>query len=1462
MSHHRRLLNLILLLLLIAPAGWPSATMTLAAAQPTALWPAWFSQPAGSTLLPEAQQKIEPALLRRLLQDKEPHVRFIVHMTPQADLGAAAASVDTLARRQGIVAALQATAQRTQADVQAFLAQEQAAGRAQEVRPFWIFNGLALTGTRDTAFALAARPDVSLLSLDNQHQLPASASPTGRPAASSAQLADVEWNIERVRAPLAWNALGLDGTGIVVANVDSGVDWLHPALQSRYRGYDPHGAAHQHNGNWFDAIGEGALYPVDGNGHGTHTMGTIVAGEGIGVAPGAQWIAVRAFNSFGVGYDSWLHAAYEWLLAPGGDPALAPQVVNNSWGNTNSSYEAFRYDVQTLRQAGIHMVFSAGNNGPEASTVNSPASYPEALAVGATDRDDEVAYFSGRGPSPWGEIKPQVSAPGVDVRSTLPGGSYGAKQGTSMAAPHVAGVLALLLQADPTLTVTNTGQILIDTALPLPTVDAAPNNDYGWGRVDAYAAALAVAARGVLSGTVSRSGDGAPIPQATLWATPTQGGATIQAAADAQGRYVVGLYPGQWDVTATAFGHTPQTVNRIELVTGTAVVQDFSLTALPTGQLSGTVRQAGSGVPLSATVLVDGAPTHTSTDPASGAFSLSLPTGAYTLSARSPGHRVDWSVDVPITAGQTTVRHFALVTAPTILLVDSGAWYYDSQIGYYQSALESLDYLYDTRTIKHLPDDLPTVDDLRPYDVVVWSAPADAPGYIGASTALSMYLEDGGRLLLSGQDVAYWDGGGSVFYFADYFPDYLHAAYVADEAATRNVLGRSGEWFDGLNLTIEGGDGAENQNSPDVARVLHPDHAAAALDYQNDGLAGLQIGLCEPYRAIYLAFGLEGIDNAADRQETIRRSLEWLTSPRQARGIEFTAQTHPVQITSPGHTVTHSLRLRNTGETAPTDQFDVTAQSARGWPYTLSASLFSLPSCQDALLTLTVHIPPGVAWDEADTLTLTARSRSDASVVATVVVTAKSPAPILLVDDDRWFDQQDRYVAALDTNGYRHDLWDVRLCSPTWSGPTSETLALYPLVLWYTAYDWYSPLTADEEARLRHYLDGGGRLFFSSQDYLYVSDLTSLGQDYFGLAGFTNDLTATLASGINGHPVGDRLGALPLTYPFRNWSDVLQPTQPLDAALIGQHRQPIGVAHTTESHKAIFFAFPFEALDESARDTVMERVVGWLSWLGESTFVASTDLAAEGQVVTYSLTVHNDGPDGITQVAVTNSLPLSLTFVPGSLTPAEASFFDNSIRWHGDMAPGASVTIRYRAALAPSLPPAETILNPAQIHLADHYLAFTRTARLRANAPDLGDSRYTVDRDTARPGETLTYTLVLYNDGLIDTPITWALTNPVPANTSYVIDSLRLQGNGTASEDDGLITWQGSLAVGQPVTLTYQTVITHHAGFDIVGLAWLSDGYGETWEKTVTTAVPFFKSHLPIVLKQHRSSFWPLQTTP
>lgn len=404
-------------------------------------------------------------------------LRVIVELKEQArarDLIAAMPKGTRKAKLKALVAGLKDKARRHQAGIEADLAREQTLGSAERVISFWVFNGIALHANPALIRKLAARDDVLEVRLDQE--IP----PPPRPAEAGPASGPVEWNLTQIRAAEAW-ALdpAYNGQGTVVGSFDTGVDLAHPDLFDRYRGDD--------SISWFDPYGEHS-FPTDPNGHGTHTTATAVGGNAggsaIGVAPGAKWIAAKAWADSGAGYASAFHRIFEWFLAPGGDADNAPDVVNNSWAFVAAGCNTeFLPDIQAWRAAEIFPAFAAGNAGPTAGSLRSPGAHAESFAVGATDIYDEVASFSSRGPSPCTATdKPDISAPGAAIRSALPGGTYGVLNGTSMATPHIAGAVAVLRSIKPDITVEE-----MATALTLGAVDIAqpgPDYDSGAGRLD------------------------------------------------------------------------------------------------------------------------------------------------------------------------------------------------------------------------------------------------------------------------------------------------------------------------------------------------------------------------------------------------------------------------------------------------------------------------------------------------------------------------------------------------------------------------------------------------------------------------------------------------------------------------------------------------------------------------------------------------------------------------------------------------------------------------------------------------------------------------------------------------------------------------------------------------------------------------------------------------------------------
>lgn len=437
---------------------------------------------------PPSDAKIEPKLLTALASDEEAVAPFFVVFGEQPNLAAAYAIRNRVDRGRFVVESLKDIANRSQSGVRGFLQ-----GRKIAFTPFWVENKIYVPqGTLELARSLSQRPEVVAIISETIYQVP-------QPQVTGTTIQSTEWGVAKIRANQVWPST--TGAGTVVANIDTGVQYNHPALVNQYRG-NSGGGVFTHAGNWYDPTGTYPTAPGDNNGHGTHTMGTMVGNDGagnqIGVAPGAKWIACKGCSTSSCG-SSQLISCAQWVMDPkgNGDASAQPDVVNNSWGggSGNTWYQTY---IQNWRAAGIFPAFSAGNSGPSCATANSPGDNPTAFASGATDSADSIASFSSRGPSALGgSIKPNVSAPGVSIRSSVPTNSYAYYSGTSMASPHTAGTVALLWAAAAGYrgNVSGTEQLLQSTATRIQTAEncgntagQVPNDTYGYGRIDALSA--------------------------------------------------------------------------------------------------------------------------------------------------------------------------------------------------------------------------------------------------------------------------------------------------------------------------------------------------------------------------------------------------------------------------------------------------------------------------------------------------------------------------------------------------------------------------------------------------------------------------------------------------------------------------------------------------------------------------------------------------------------------------------------------------------------------------------------------------------------------------------------------------------------------------------------------------------------------------------------------------------------
>lgn len=453
--------------------------------------------------------RLSPGLERFLADRSEGEmVKVMLAMEEQADIATLDEQLHReqapfAERHQLVVSALQQIAASSQALLLTDLELLQADGQVAGWTSHWISNMVIVRATVATVRQLAARSDVERAEVDLVVEMiePVYIDHDNE----SLPVRGVQPGVDNLEADRVWYELGIFGEGALVANMDTGVMGSHVSFADRWQGnFAPVSEA------WLDLLG-GNPTPADGYGHGTHVMGTIcgASSDTIGVAPGARWIATNPIDQgTGGAFDNDVIAALEWFADPDGDPGTSddvPDVAQNSWG-VNEGFSGY-YDcdsrwwdaIDNCEAAGCVLTWSAGNEGPGSTSLRSPGDRADSptncFSVGSTIRYPPftISSFSSRGPSGCGgpyATKPEVCAPGSDIYSAYNNGGYTTMSGTSMAGPHVAGVVGLMRSANPNVDVTTIKQILMETATDLGTTGE--DNTYGWGFVNAYEAVLAV----------------------------------------------------------------------------------------------------------------------------------------------------------------------------------------------------------------------------------------------------------------------------------------------------------------------------------------------------------------------------------------------------------------------------------------------------------------------------------------------------------------------------------------------------------------------------------------------------------------------------------------------------------------------------------------------------------------------------------------------------------------------------------------------------------------------------------------------------------------------------------------------------------------------------------------------------------------------------------------------------------
>ncbi len=817
---------------------------------------------------------VSPGLERQMrTMNAGDEIKVLVVMTDQVDIRTldwqlhdAKTAMDT--RHRVVLEELQTMAASSQRGLLAELSDKALTGEVRGYTPHWIVNGVVVVTTVEHVKALAERDDVEVIEADLLVEL-IEPIKDSKPAAADKAIG-IAPGIVDIGARRIWNELGVDGTGALVGVLDTGVDGAHPALSTRWRGN--HAPASE---CWLDAANLGDATPVDQHYHGTHVMGTITglaAGDTIGAAPGAEWIASNVINmGSGTAFDNAVIASLEFMADPDGDPMTTddvPDVVQNSWG-VNEGFAGYvdcdsRWwtAIDACEAAGVVLTWSAGNEGPGGTTMRSPADRAttayNCFSVGSTNHTAPyvVSSFSSRGPSGCGgafAVKPEIMAPGDNIYSAQPGGGYQLLSGTSMAGPHVAGIVALMRAANPGIDVITIKQTIINTALDLGA--AGEENTNGHGFIDGYACVLAVMSGfGTLEGTVTDIATALPLAGVTL-AISSPGETTRNVVTNATGFYSSMLPEAVWSLDATAFGYVAGNVGGISVIADATTVQNMSLTLAPHSVVSGTVLLPDLSPATAATVTAVGTPLAPVATDGAGFYSISLPTGdTYELLARQngfAGHRQN----VAVTGNQTVDFQLAEMTHEDFESGDFSnyPWVMSGSQPWTIDMANSYEGIYSARSgvILDGQSSTMTVDlDLNAGPFSFWYKVSSESGYDfltfsvdgvqvaswSGTVAWTQYI----TVLTSGTHSLAWtyakDGSvasGSDAAWVDYIGEPIYATIAVNPASLSETLapGQTSQ----QTVTVSN-DGLANLNFTSAALLTPPPLAATALEMGKDDI--------------------------------------------------------------------------------------------------------------------------------------------------------------------------------------------------------------------------------------------------------------------------------------------------------------------------------------------------------------------------------------------------------------------------------------------------------------------------------------------------------------------------------------------------------------------------------------------------------------------------------------------------
>ncbi|MCJ7576165.1 MAG: S8 family serine peptidase [Dehalococcoidia bacterium] len=695
---------------------------------------------------------------------------------------------------------------------------------ATVLNTFWLSNAILAEVPVDMLDEFVSLTKVERLFENFEITIPEPLEEESLPAALAV---NCTWGLEKIHVPEVWD-MNITGSGVQVAVLDTGVNISHPDLAGKMWTDNP--ADPTYPGGWIEfnsygniVIGSG---PHDTDDHGTHTSGTCVGGNtsgiAIGVAPGAFLMHGLVLPG-GSGTYAQIIAGMEWCTDPvdqydnpAGEPA---DVISMSLGATGY-YDAFIEPVQNIKAAGIVLIASIGNSGE--GTSGSPGNVYEAFGIGATDIDDEVASFSSGEVVDWPAsypepyIKPDFSAPGVSVYSSVPGGEYEYLSGTSMAAPHVAGTVALMVEGNPALTVEDVYDVLYETAVDLG--DIWQDTRYGWGRIDASEAVSLVTLESGIEGLVTDAETEEPLEGVEI--SISDPGRLRYT--DGSGYYRSFLPPGTYNVTASAYGYYQGNAT-VEVVEDAFSSQNFTLEPVPTGFIEGTVTDVETDEPVEGAIitLLD-TPLSTATNE-TGQYSMEALIGTYNVSAWTWGYRKSVIPDVIVAENETVTVNFTLEPVLAVVAV----------LGDYESQLNDLLIANDIWAEER---DWDIIDDIFHYDAVVVNQP-DAPG----ASAFLEFLEAASDNQVG---VVFTDsyGGGGISLLRSYLGDPAGRSYDSGDGNVSYQVEQANPllegWGEGDNITIITGGGCDHAWFSNYSGCT-----IAAVGSENQGVRGDAVAL-------------------------------------------------------------------------------------------------------------------------------------------------------------------------------------------------------------------------------------------------------------------------------------------------------------------------------------------------------------------------------------------------------------------------------------------------------------------------------------------------------------------------------------------------------------------------------------------------------------------------------------------